>query len=215
MKKIILILLVVVGLTSCAGGQKNEQPVPEVNKEQVVIDNILSRRSIRSYKPEQINQEQMDVIMNCAINAPSAMNKQSWVVKVVQNRDLLQQMNKGFVEHSKKSNPEKDLTAMDKDDYSIYYNAPTVIFVAREKGNLMSEMDCGLLVQNILLSAEAMDIGTCVLGGFPRYLLEDAALLSTLELPETHELSIAIAMGYKNQWPDAKPRDPSKVSYIK
>ncbi len=215
MKKIILILFVAIGLASCSGGQKSDQSTSEVNKEQIVIDNILSRRSIRAYKPEQIKQEQMDVIMNCAINAPSAMNKQSWQVKVVQNKDLLQQMNNGFVAHSKKSNPEKDLSSMDNPDYSIYYNAPTVIFVAREKGNLMSEMDCGLLVQNILLSAEAMDIGTCVLGGLPRYLLEDEALLSQLELPETHELSIAIAMGYKNQRPEAKPRDPGKVSYIK
>ncbi|NLZ73226.1 MAG: nitroreductase family protein [Bacteroidales bacterium] len=215
MKKITLILLLTVGIMSCTGGTKTEQTPSDVNKEEAVIENILSRRSVRSYLPDQLKQEQLDVIMKCAINAPSAMNKQSWQVRVVQNQDLLKSMNKGFVESSIKKNPDKDFSSFEDPKFSIYHNAPTVIFVARDKNNAMSEMDCGLLVQNILLSAEAMDIGTCVLGGLPRYLVEDEALLAQLELPDTHELSIAIAMGYKNERPAAKPRDPGKVSYIR
>jgi len=215
MNKITLILLLAMGIASCTGEKKADQTLSEVSKQDVVIENILSRRSIRSYQPEQVKQEQLDLIMKCAINAPSAMNKQSWQVKIVQNQDLLKRMNQGFVEHTIKQNPDQDLSSFQDPKFSIYHNAPTVIFVAREKGNVMSEMDCGLLVQNILLSAEAMDIGTCVLGGLPRYLLEDEALLAELDLPETHELSIAIAIGYKNERPDAKPRDPGKVSYIR
>lgn len=215
MNKITLILLLAMGIASCTGEKKADQTLSEVSKQDVVIENILSRRSIRSYQPEQVKQEQLDLIMKCAINAPSAMNKQSWQVKVVQNQDLLKRMNQGFVEHTIKQNPDQDLSSFQDPKFSIYHNAPTVIFVAREKGNVMSEMDCGLLVQNILLSAEAMDVGTCVLGGLPRYLLEDEALLAELDLPETHELSIAIAIGYKNERPDAKPRDPGKVSYIR
>ena len=215
MKKITLILLLAIGMVNCRGDKKGDQTSSNLNKEEVVIENILSRRSIRSYKPEQLKQEQLDVIMKCAINAPSAMNKQSWEVRVVQNQELLKSMNQGFVESSIKKNPDQDFSSFQDPKFSIYHNAPTVIFVARDKTNPMSEIDCGLLVQNILLSAQGMDIGTCVLGGLPRYLLEDEALLVQLELPETHELSIAIAIGYKNERPDAKPRDPGKVSYIR
>ncbi|MDD4054186.1 MAG: nitroreductase [Bacteroides sp.] len=214
MRNVILFLLLIIGLSSCSES-KTKQSMDNVSKEEIVIENILNRRSVRSYKEKQVTQEHLDKIMRCAINAPSAMNKQSWQVRVVQNQELLKRMNQGFIAYSKKNNPEKDFSSFLEPDFSIYHNAPTVIFIARTKDNSMSEIDCGLFVQNILLSAESMDIGTCVLGGLPRYLVEDKELVSLLDFPDTHELTIAVAMGYKNEYPEAKPRDIEKVQYIK
>ena len=48
------------------------------------------------------------MILKAGIQAPSAMNKQSWQVRVVQNQELLKRMNQGFIAYSKKNNPEKD-----------------------------------------------------------------------------------------------------------
>lgn len=138
----------------------------------------------------------MDTIMLCAINAPSARNLQSWEVRVIQSADVLGQI--------RAINP------------NFAYGAPTVIVVAGDKNNPFSNVDCGLLTQNILLMAEAMDLGTVVLGrmsGIPEN-PQAKGIMEKLDFPGTHEVLFAIALGYKNERPDAKPRDPNKVRYI-
>lgn len=47
-----------------------------------VIETIMARRSIRKYKPEAVERDKMETILNCGIHAPNGMNKQSWEVRV-------------------------------------------------------------------------------------------------------------------------------------
>ncbi|KAA6346553.1 NADPH-flavin oxidoreductase [termite gut metagenome] len=191
MRNFLLTLFVVTLFASCA-----QEKVEVKSKASVVYENILSRRSIRSYKPEQVSKAQLDTIIQCAINAPSARNDQSWQVRIIQNSDLLnriREVNSGFS-----------------------HGAPTLIVVAKDKNNDFSNTDCGFLAQNILLIAEAMDLGTVVLanmGGIPNN--PDAKdIIEALALPDTHEVLFTIAIGYKTESPDAKERDASKVQYI-
>lgn len=181
----------------CACTPKQQQSsVPQPSKSTVVYENIMNRRSVRVYKPEQVAKAQLDTIMQCAINAPSARNLQSWEVRVIQSADLLAQI--------RALNP------------NFAYGAPTVIVVAKDKNNASSDIDCGLLAQNIQLMAEAMNLGTVVLGrmsGIPQN-PEAKDIMTMLDFPETHEVTFAIALGHKDESPDAKPRDPNKVKYI-
>jgi long-chain acyl-CoA synthetase len=62
----------------------------ELSKELVVTENILTRRSVRDYKPEAVDREQMAKIIECGIYAPSAMNKQTWAVRVVDAPDFIE-----------------------------------------------------------------------------------------------------------------------------
>ncbi|KAA6348932.1 FMN reductase [NAD(P)H] [termite gut metagenome] len=191
MRNFLLTLFVVTLFVSCA-----QEKVEVKSKASVVYENIMSRRSIRSYKPEQVSKAQLDTIIKCAINAPSAGNGQSWQVRVIQSQDLMnriREVNSGFS-----------------------YGAPSLIVVAKDKNSAISSADCGLLTQNILLMAEAMDLGTVVLGnmgGIPNN--PDAKdIIEALALPDTHEVLFAIAIGYKNESPEARERDASKVQYI-
>jgi nitroreductase len=64
--------------------------------------------------------------------------------------------------------------------------------------------------------AEAMDLGTVVLGnmgGIPGH-PQAKDIMAALDLPESHEIIYAIALGYKDEAPDARPRDAGKVKYI-
>lgn len=190
-----LFFCLAVFIFSCTPKQEQSSE-PQLSKSAVVYENIMNRRSVRVYKPEQVSKEQLDTIMQCAINAPSARNLQSWEVRVIQSADVLAQI--------RAINP------------NFAYGAPTVIVVAKDKSNASSDIDCGLLAQNIQLMAEAMDLGTVVLGrmsGIPEK-PEAKDIMTSLDLPETHEVTFAIALGYKNERPDAKPRDPDKVKYI-
>lgn len=195
MKKFILVATALVVLNSCCTQQENAVPA-EVNKEEIVVENILNRRSVRKYTDVQVTQTQLETLMQCAINAPSAMNRQPWAVRVVQDAEILNKM---------RAINEKTL-----------YNAPTVIFIAKDKENRYSDFDCGLLTQNILLAAESMDLGTVVVGSVTMILNtpEGKEVVDSLDLPENYEVIVGICLGNKNERPDAKPRDAEKVKYI-
>ena len=66
-----------------------------------VIETIMARRSIRKYKPEAVERDKMETILNCGIHAPNGMNKQSWEVRVVDNQDFINELTEIF----KKENP--------------------------------------------------------------------------------------------------------------
>lgn len=216
MKRIgfILAAFLAVFITSCETKQPEKA---EVNKKDVVVDNIMKRRSIRSYKPEQIKDEELEQILECGIYAPSGLNKQSWEIRAIQNPDLIAQINDGFVKYAAGQQMQGSASRSQQPGFSVFHGAPTVILVA-SNDELYSPIDCGLLGENILLSAEAMDIGTCVVGGVTEYLNTPEAkekIVPQFKLSEGYKPLYCIVMGYKNEMPKTTPRDKSKVQYIK
>lgn len=199
MKKLFSVLLTAFVLLSCSSNTTKEEPTSApatVDAKDIVIENILNRRSIRSYKPEQVEKSKIDTILLCAINAPSANNKQPWEVRVIQNAEVLNK-----------------IKAINE---GVFHNSPTVIVIARDTKNDFGAFDCGLLTQNILLSAEAMDLGTCSLGSLARLINspEGKEIKESLKLPADYEVVLGISLGYKNENPEAKPRETTKVQYI-
>ena len=51
------------------------------------IEALTTRRSCRSFKQEQIKNEELQTILACGLNAPSGKNKQSSKIVVVQNQE--------------------------------------------------------------------------------------------------------------------------------
>ncbi len=202
---------------SCQESKKETMTTTEPKHRNEVVEAIKNRRSIRSYKPEQIDQAQLDTIIECGINAPSALNRQSWEVRIIQNADLLKRINDSFVEKAKGKELKGSAARSQEPGFSVFHGAPTLIIVAKDKSNPYSAIDCGLLAQNILLSAESLNIGTCTIGNMASILNDPDAkeFLKEINIPDTHEVAFGIAVGYKNESPEAKPRDASKVQYIK
>lgn len=217
MKKLLLLFVGSLFFISCQETVKKTMITTTSEHKNEVVEAIKNRRSIRSYKPEQIDQAQLDTIIDCGINAPSALNKQTWEVRVIQNADLLNRINSSFVEKAKGKDLKGSASRSQEPGFSVFHGSPTLIIVGREKNNPTSFVDCGLLAQNILLSAESMNIGTCTIGNMASILNDPDAkeFLKEINMPDTHEVAFGIAIGYKNESPEAKPRDASKVQYIK
>lgn len=174
-----------------------------------VVETIMSRRSIREYKPQPVEREKMEQIINCGINAPNGMNKQSWEIRVVDNPEFIN----GITDLYKKENPK----AAERPGFkNMFNNAPTVVFIANDPSYELSQIDCGLLGENMVLSAWSMGIGSCCLGGPVRFMKSPAAAdyLKRLEFSEGYELLYAIAFGYPDETPAAKPRKAEKVRFI-
>ena len=175
-----------------------------------VLSNIMARRSVRQYLDKPVEHEKLEVIVRAGINAPSGMNRQPWIVRVVEDQQLIADVNEVF----KRNNPEQ--VARDPNFKNMFRNAPNLICVCTpaEGGG---ELDAGLLGENMMLAAQAMGLGTCCLGGPVRFLNTNADarfFLDRLDIPEGYKLNYILAIGYPDEQPEAKPRDASKVKYI-
>lgn len=177
-----------------------------------VIETIMSRRSIRKYKDTPVEHEKLALIAKCGINAPSAINMQTWAVRVVESQDFI----KGTTEIFKKENPEQ--VKRDANFKNLYRNAPNIIVVASPKDDSWGILNVGLLGENMMLAAKSLGLGTCCLGSPVRFLQSSEACkpyLAQLNIPEDYEICYILAVGYPDESPEAKPRDESKVMFIK
>ena len=163
-----------------------------------VLSNIMARRSVRKYLDKPVEHEKLEVIVKCGINAPSGMNRQPWIVRVVEDQKLIANVNQAA-------------------GRSQFYGAPALICVCTP-ANGGGELDAGLLGENMMLAAQSMGLGTCCLGGPVRFLLSNEKckfFLDRLDIPADYKLNYILAIGYPDEQPEAKPRDASKVKYIK
>ncbi|GBU07289.1 NAD(P)H nitroreductase [Bacteroidales bacterium] len=215
MKFIYLLAVACLTFSSCNQTKEEKESTLDCVQTNKTVESIMNRRSIRSYQSEQIKAEQLDTIIQCAINAPSAVNKQSWEVRVIQNPELLKTIDEGFIKYAKENNM---YNSRIKDGFHVFYEAPTLIIVANDTTNSSSQVDCGLLGQNVLLAAESMDIGTCVIGYLIAYLNSPEGrekIVPQFNLPSGYRPIYTISMGYKNERPDARARNQAKVQFIK
>lgn len=109
---------------------------------------LTTRRSCRSYKQEQIKEEELQTILACGLNAPSGMNKQSSKIVVVQNQDEIKILSKLNAKvWGKESDP--------------FYGAPTVCFIFVPKDEKNGIKDGSLVIGAMQAGAYALNIGSC------------------------------------------------------
>lgn len=181
------------------------------------MDNILNRRSIRQYTDQQVSQEQVDTIMKAAIYAPSALNKQDWEMRVVQNPKIISEINQRFLNFAKGKEFQGSAARYREPNFSILHHAPTFIVIASEKESNYARLDAGIALQNILLSSHALGLGTCPIGSIVPVLNlpENEDLLKLMNIPEDYEVTITVALGYPAENPTAPIRYSDKVKIIK
>lgn len=213
MKKTLAIIAAALMLSACCN-KSNEMNDNQLTKEDAVVETLMTRRSIRAYKPEPVEKEIMDKILEVGINAPSGMNRQPWEIRVVDNEEYL-----GGITELQRQNTDPDALYnpfSDPNLRNIFRNAPTVVFIAYTPG-LCSQVDCGLLAGNMVNTAWAYGIGSCIQMGPVQFMKTDIAkpYVDKLGFSEGYELIMAIGFGYPDETPDAKPRDASKIQYVK
>ena len=175
-----------------------------------VINNIMARRSVRKYLDKPVEHAKLEAIANAGINAPSAMNRQSWAVRIIEDYKLIADVSEVY----KQENP--DMVQRDPNFKNMFRNAPNLICVCAPEGG-GNDLDAGLLGENMMLAAQSLGLGTCIQTGPVRFLLTNEKakfFLDRLDIPEGYKLLYVIAVGYPDEKPDAKLRDASKVKFI-
>ena len=202
-----LLFLAVAALMSAACCQTS-------NSEAEAVDNvIMSRRSIRNYKQIPVSRDTMQVILKAGINAPNGQNRQSWEIRVVDNPDTMSEIKAAM----SAANPDVPMAG------DSFRNAPVMAFIAADTSYDFSLLDCGMLSENMVLSAWSMGVGSICHGSPVRFLDGSESIRSNPEIrkvmdklgfSEGYQLVLCVGFGYPLESPDAKPRDESKFRFV-
>ena len=203
--KIIIAGLIITLAAACTS--KTQQT--EADQTNEVIETIMARRSIRKYKQTPVGRDTLELIMKCGINAPNGQNKQSWEVRIVDNPAIMEEIKEAMAAGHPDMKPEAIK--------GCFRDAPVMVFIARDPSYDFSAYDCGLLAENIMLSAWSLGVGSICLGSPVRFLTDNEACKPQLErlgFSKGYELCLCVGLGYADEAPDAKPRKTEKVKYI-
>jgi nitroreductase len=182
------------------------------------LKTIRNRRSIRSFKSEQIKEEELQAILEAGLYAPSAKNQQAWHFTVIQCKEMLTTLNQETKAMSSQIENEYIRQALSNEKMNIFYGAPTVIIVSGAEEAIVIEADCAAANQNMLLAAEALGLGSCWIN-FLTFLFngpKGEQYKKELGIPEGYKPFYSAALGYKKvDVLNAPPRKPNLVNYIK
>lgn len=170
---------------------------------------MMTRRSIRKYTAEPVSRELLTKIMECGINAPNGQNKQSWEVRIVDNPAVMDEIKDAIAKGHPQMKPEFA--------HGCFRDAPIMVFIARDTTYPFSAYDCGMLSQNIMLSAWSYGVGSVCLASPVRMIMDNDAckpILEKLGFSENYVLSLCIGLGWPDESPEAKPRMMEKVKFI-
>lgn len=213
MKKIILSVTIAFLCLAGAGCGQNAPQSEDTKMNNPVIENIMARRSIRQYTEQAVPRDLLQKIAECGVNAPNAMNRQTWEVRIIDNPDYFDGLTKVL------DGTAPFLSSNGDPNYrNCLRNATAAIAVAcpdDESG--MNLINVGLLCENVCLAAKSFGLGSVIMAG-PVWYMEsnpDAKpFVDRLNFSEGYKLRIIIGLGYPAEDPDARPRDLGKIQFV-
>lgn len=148
-----------------------------------LVDTVLSRRSIRKYEQKEIPTEVLDKILEAGRMAPSAGNKQPWHFIVITDDEKKRELSKGLFSRFLK-------------------DAPVTIVGCAHKDRIAgrwSKISTAIALQNMVIAAWAMGIGSCWIGAF-----NEDKVRKLLDIPENWNVVALIPFGYPAKVPGPK-----------
>lgn len=162
---------------------------------------IAERSSIRAYTAEKLTDEEIRILLNAGLQAPTARNMQEVHISVVDgSNSLLNEIDREKRELVLKTASEEAKQAIVNNPNNFYYNAPTVFILSVDKDFKWSKLDAGIAAENISLAAQSMGLGSLIIG-----IIDDAMngdkkdyFAKELKFPENNIFAIAVAVGHRN-----------------
>lgn len=158
------------------------------------IEMLLTRRSIRKFKTDEVPKDLLEKIIECAKASPTGMNKQERLFTVVTKEAAIAK-------------------SLDRDDYHIYY-AKALIIVTVPEDLKLGDADTSTAMQNIYLASHALGLASVWINQLRGNKDEGVRkVLSSFKIPENHISYGMMAIGYADEIPKAKERT-EKVVYL-
>lgn len=178
----------------------------------MALEALKERRSIRNFDPSfEVTKEQLDTIIECSLNAPSALNLQENDLIVIKNKETIKKID-DVVYGSIPADFKERFAARQKRYGTInpvtYDCSALILVVKNERANDYCLLDSGILAMAIMTATQAVGLGSVPLGCICKPEVEQL-----LGLPKG-SLCLGIAIG-KSKGIDVDPKDTlRKVTYI-
>lgn len=166
------------------------------------MNTLLSRRSYRAYKPEQVRDEDLNAVLEAGKYAPSGSGKQSPLFVVVQDEATRQQL------------AAMNAAVMGKTDTDPYYGAPTFILVFGDSERSTGFEDACLALGNMFNAAASLGLASCWIHREKEMFATDAgkALMTQWGVPSTYFGVGSCILGYAAE--EAAAPAPRKAGYV-
>ena len=172
-----------------------------------ILDIIVSRRSVKNYKSDMVDDELIDKVIKAGMYAPSGKNKQSPIIIAVTNKKIRDEL----------SNVSASLRGMNT-SFDPFYNAPVLLMVLANKEMFTYVYDGSVVMENMLLEAHSLGLGACWIHWSKELFETDYGknLLKGLGIDGDYEGIGTCILGYPNgESKDPLPRKDDYVYYIK
>jgi len=160
-----------------------------------MYEGLLKRRSIRKFKPEQITREELQMVLDAGMYAPTAKNIQSPIIIAVQDPEEV----RALVALNEKFTAQKE----------PYYGAPTILLVLVPVGGYLGDLDGASVLCNLCNGAYAAGLGSCWINR-PQFMFETVEgkeMLTRWGIEGAWRGIGSVALGYADcELPEAKPR---------
>jgi nitroreductase len=193
-----------------------------------LFEAIHARRAVRKYRPDPVPETEIKKILDAANQAPSAMNRQQWEFIVVTKKETIRELGVSFgavIEELTRNLPASSgHGSLSREEFirfaETYGGAPVAIVVLTDRADTEDFHRANLesasaAMENILLAATALGLGTCWMTGPLR---DEKALRRILSIPDTKEPVAVTPLGYPEEMPPAPARiDPDlnkKVRWV-
>ncbi|MBS3807413.1 MAG: nitroreductase family protein [Bacteroidales bacterium] len=166
-----------------------------------ILRSIQTRRSIRKYGEQPVEQEKIERCLEAGRLAPSACNAQPWTFIVVNEPGLKDQV-------------ARTARAQTLNMNKFAAQAPAIIAIVEEPANVTSTLgskikrkhypliDIGIAAENICLQATEEGLGTCMIGW-----LNEKKAKRLLGVPDSKRIPLLISLGYTtDEWPNSRNR---------
>ena len=170
-----------------------------------IIENLVSRRSIRKYKSDMLPKEVIEEIVKAGIYAPTGMNKQSPIIIAITNKEL----------RDKLSNLNAKI--MGREGADPFYGAPVILIVLADKSCRTAIYDGSLVMGNLMNAAHSLGVGSCwIHRAKEEFELEEGKeLLKSLGIEGDYEGIGHCILGYVDgEEPEPTPRKENYAYYI-
>jgi len=179
------------------------------------LKNINERYTCRDFKDTPVSQQQLDELVKAALSSPSAMNLQPWHVIFVTDKAIVDELDKEGMDILSAAEDKSMYERMMSRGGKMFYNAPCLAIVLSD-GTKWGTLDSGILCQNLVLAAESMGLGTCIVGmaGISLNGPKAEEYAKRFNFPEGHSFAIGVLVGEINSGKEPHEHDLSKVSFV-
>ena len=172
-----------------------------------VLDKMMTRRSIRKYKPDAVPQEYLDQIIEAGLYAASGKGMQSPIIIQVTNKELRDEIVKKNCE-----------IGGWQEGFDPFYGAPAMLIVLAKKDSPNRVYDGSLVMGNLMLAAHELGLGSCWINRAREEFESEWGknLLKSIGVEGDYEGIGHCALGYiDGEYPKAAKRKENRVFYVK